>query len=311
MTETQQGFSGGRNYKQKPQGNFPLRYKVKNQRPGINDKDFKPGIVATKSKRLSDGTYEKESMLLEGAIEVVILFSSDGRSLRVPPRFQVSCGSHDAVHPSLRIQQPLCRETTAEDLARTFSQWKGYDKAKIDGAVEKHTAGSGKLQVCAIQKADGGTIALCPFAKKDKLGRPAACKQHLYVRGFDLTNNRDFEMELTGGSMAYNQKYIAPIHEFFRFIQTEDKACYEYTVFLSAQEVEGRYLLGVSDYKLLEARQEEFKNRAEEARERYRQQAFSDGKKKEAQAEAPKVEAKVEAVKVQEDVFADDDDINF
>jgi hypothetical protein len=312
MTDTQ-GFKGGRDYsKPKASGNaYPLRYKVKNQKPGAPSKDFKPGITATKSTRLSDGNYEREDTLIEGQIEAVILFVSDGRSLRVPPRFQVSCSSHDGVHPSLRIQKPLCRETTAEDLAKVFTQWRGYDKAKVEGAVEKHTAGTGKLQVCAIQKSDGGTIALCPFAKKDAVGRPPPCKQHLYVRGYDVTNARDFEMELTGGSMAYNDRFVAPIHEFFRFIQSEDKACYEYSVKLSAREVDGRFLLGVSEYKLLEEKQEEFKSRATDARDRYRKQAFSDGKKKEASAERPKVEAKVEQVKVQEDVFEDDDDVSF
>lgn len=240
--------------------------KVWNPNPQKLDAPKTPGLVIT-TKRKDGGkwTSEKENV---DTIKAVILFSSPGRKLEkgVGKDHQTICSSHCVSKtegdqfakqiPSLRIKEPLCRKATAQDVAGIFSQWKNYDDAKVNAAVSEVTEG-GKLQVCGIRM-DGGFATLCPFAKKDPItGQKAACKPHIYVKAYDIERKREFTMELTGQSIDYSSRFVAPYHEFFKFIRSAGPVengknkglpSYAFVVTLSALQVGQYYILNINKW---------------------------------------------------------------
>ena len=245
------------------------RYKIWNPNPGNPTAEATPGIVMDVPQltgRDSEGksvyTYTKQ---IVPHLECVILFASPGRKLATGKgaMHRVVCQSHDSNCPSTRIAEPLCRKVTSEDIANVLVKWKGYDKARIDGVVSELTAGSGKLQFCGLKKNDGDTIPLCQFAKRDPItGQSAACKQQVYVVGYDLNNKREFEMTLTGGSIRHDQKFTSPFYEFFRFLRNQGEIVdgqragepnFAYSVTLDSVKDGAYYLLGISNYKPLDA----------------------------------------------------------
>lgn len=314
------------------------KYKVWNPNPQKPTTDKTPGIVcrAIATTKKGDGTFEKSStQTIAQTVRAVILFTSAGRQLArgKDKNFQIVCSSHDGATPSIRIDEPLCRKTTAKDVAAVISTWKGFDKAKVDAKVTEVTQGSDKLAICGM-KAAGGFISLCPFARKDPVtGTQGACKQHIFVRAYDIDAKREFTMELTGGSMAYG-KFIAPFHEFMRYLRTggplvdgkpKGLPSYAFTVELSAVENKQFFILNVKNWKPIAQAEnrEEMKKMALAAKEAYEKQALRlskaayDAAKK---ANAPKEAAPAAVVPPslvaaapvkQEEVSFEDDDIPF
>lgn len=267
--------------------------KVWNPNPQKLDVPKTPGLViTTKRKEGGKWTNEKENV---DTIKAVILFSSPGRKLEkgVGKDHQTICSSHCVSKsegeqfakqiPSLRIKEPLCRKASAQDVAGIFSQWKNYDEAKVNAAVTEVTEG-GKLQVCGIRM-DGGFATLCPFAKKDPItGQKAACKPHIFVRAYDVERKREFTMELTGQSIDYSNRFVAPYHEFFKFIRSAGPVengknkglpSYAFVVTLSALQVGQYYILNINKWVPIakaENRQE-MKEKARLAAEAYEKAA--------------------------------------
>lgn len=267
---------------------FAANYKIWNANPEYPDADKTPGVVMTTKEykgkdEKGEAVYEKKVEVVE-SVRAIILFSSAGRELGRGRKasFRVVCSSHDGEHPSLRIDQPLCGKATSEDVAKIISQWKGYDEAKINAKVKEVTEG-GKLAVCGL-KAKSGHIMLCPYARKDPdTGQFGGCKSHIYVRGYDLDREREFDLKLTGASID-NGQFIAPYHQFFMYLAATGKEvsgrkvglpCYFFEVKLSALPRKAFFLANVSDYTPVRDKplREKMKGMAEAAKERYLKQA--------------------------------------
>lgn len=264
----------------------PAKYKIWNPNPSNPTAPPTPGVVMDVPKLVGrdpqgKSLFEYNKEIVQ-SVSCVILFASHGRKLATGKGAQhrIVCQSHDGHGPSVRIAEPLCRRTTSEDVANVLAQWKGYDKAKIEGVVGELTQGCGKLQFCGIKKNTGETIPLCPFARRDAItGQSAACKPHIHVSAYDIDNKREFEMTLTGSSIANNQKFISPFYEFFKFLRNQGPIVdgkqagepnFAYSVTLSAIKDGAYYLLGISNYTPLDAEtRSAMRERAIAARESY------------------------------------------
>lgn len=260
------------------------RYKVWNPNPQNLEAPKTPGIVmtvTTKTKVNGKDEYTYTDEIVE-SVNAVLLFSSPGRKL-AGAKGAVICSSHDGVVPSLRIDQPLCRDTSAADVAKVFSQWKGYDEAKVKDAVKEATENSDQLKICGL-KGSNGMITLCPYGKKDqRTGQAPACKQNIFVHGYDIDRKREFKMVLTGGSISYGN-FIAPYHEFYKFLRTQGPVnngrasglpSYIYSVRLSSLPNRAYFVLNVKDYKLIEQAEnrQDMKARAQKAKEMWEKDA--------------------------------------
>lgn len=287
------------------------RYSVWNPNPQDLNAKKTPGIVITKKS----GNIKTREIV--DKVRAVILYSSPTRQLGrgSGDNFKVVCQSHDGVEPSLRVAEPLCRRVNAQDIARVFSNWKGYDEARVHAQVDEVTRGGTNLQVCGLKGATG-LITLCPFGKKDEVtGQAAACKQMMFVHALDLDRGLEFAMSLKGGSLSYTEKYVAPLHIFFKLLRDQEVVengvkrgvpCHAYEVTLSALPSGNYYVLNVSDYKYIEDENERNKlhEKALEARNRYLASAFWTPEKNPAKQE-PKFPSPVEEVTI------DSDDVNF
>ena len=302
----EEGFSGDREYSEpKFAPREQVSYKVWNNSPANPSPTATPGIVMKVKKPIpgakkGEPRYGPAETEVVAKVRAVILYTSDGRELGrgQGAQYQTVCSSHDGEVPSVRISKPLCRSVTADDLAQTFSQWKGFDKAKVDAKVADVTQGSGKLSVCGLKTKDG-FITLCPYGRKDPVtGVKASCKQHIFVHAYDIDRKREFVMKLTGSSIQTG-KFIAPYHEFFKFLRSagpvgeDGKAkglpCYAFRVDLAPLQDKAFYLLNVTNWKPIESAENraEMKDRALAAREAYdRQAAFLSKEQYEANKQA-------------------------
>lgn len=240
---------------------YPAKYKVWNRDPantycfgeppeGSGMTKLTPGIAMITSTGTTKENRVRHTELVE-KVRAVVLFKTEARKLATGSgKFhRTLCQSHDGVRPSLRIEQPFCRKASASDVAQVFGQWKNYDKAKIDGAVEKVTDGTEQLQMCAM-KAANGTISLCPQARRDPItGKAGPCKPSIYLHCYDIDRKREFTLDL-GGKSIWHSDFIAPVHEFFKFLHTSAPKvkgqphkrldCYAFTVELTSA-VDGAY----------------------------------------------------------------------
>jgi hypothetical protein len=260
-------------------------YKVWNPNPQKPDAEKTPGIVMRTTTFKIGGERESTTEVVQ-KVKAVILFASPGRKL-TKGGGQAVCQAHtvsdidgnEFVHqiPSLRIKEPLCRKASAEDVAAILSQWRSYDKAKVDAAVTELTSG-GKLQACGIQ-AKGGFISLCPYARKDPItGQRGLCKSHFYVVAYDIERKREFTMELTGQSIEASNRFIAPFHEFFKYLRTAGTnglPCYVFSLDIASLTVGNFNIVNISGWKPV-AQAENRKQMAERAKaasERYQKAA--------------------------------------
>ena len=241
----------------------PPIYKVWNPNPQRPEITPTPGIVMTTTRKVGEEK-EKQSEVVQ-TVKAVILYRSHARqkSRGSGTSFRIECESHgynldetgDKMRPSLRVQQPLCRKVTAQDVAQVFSQWKGFDQAKVDAKVKEVTDGTGNLQVCGLKTSEGGFIPLCPKAKWDEDGNKPSCKPLLHIDCYDIERNRPFEMRLTGKSISNDKRFVSPFAEFFKFLRIQGEKgapCFEYEVELSASKDGAYYYLNISKIKRIE-----------------------------------------------------------
>ncbi len=320
-------FSGGDSYSEKPAGSFPMKYKI------WNDNPFKPAPEEKHSeligihmrRRVKDGEKYKWESERTDKIRAVILFSEPGRTLR-NKEGQVVCSSHNGHKPSASIADPKCRALTAADVARQLEKWKRYDAARVTATVEQLTEGSGHLQFCGLAiKSSPEPIVLCPFGRtrKDEItgaSIPAVCKGHWFVHAYDMDHSREFQMYLTGKSMYYSDKWMAPIHKFYAWLADQGPVTpdgkkkgvpsYAFVVELTAPKSEKSYYLNVevidaiSDFHV----RSDMKRRAEEAWDKHEASQYAE-KKKQGEDAPPGETEKGSSASAQEDVF--DEDIPF
>lgn len=285
------GFSGDLEYKRADEGRsmaqpWMAQYKVWNPDPKVEytaENPATPGIVMTEVS--GNGEARTKKVEIAQKIRAVILFTSYGRQLSVKDGvFKTLCQSHDGVNPSLRIDEPLCRKISGVDVAKIFSQWKGYDEAAVKEKTQEVTQGTDKLQICGLKTKDG-FITLCPYGKKDPITKAkAACRQHVFVHAYDIDRKREFKMTLTGNSIQNDQRFVSPFHEFFLFLRTQGPQvngrpaslpCYAFSVELSAAPRDRFFYLNLLNYKPIEQAEnrESMKKRAEEARDKYEKDA--------------------------------------
>lgn len=287
------GFSGDMNY-EKRENSFapqPPKYKIWNSNPKFVPTEATPkeprtpGMVMTDVK--GQGDAKVKSYELVPSVRAVILYSSQARQLGsgMGKNFSVKCQSHDGVRPSLRIDQPLCGATTAQDVAQILATWKGLDQAKIDANIKELTNGSGKLQVCGLKLSNGGVAAMCKYARKDPVtGNAGPCKPRRFIHAYDIDRKREFTMEISGKSDMFGQKFISPYHEFVKHIRTagpvgqDGKSSplpyFAFSVELSPAQDGAFYYLNVSKYvRLSDEETVAMKEKAFEARESYQRAA--------------------------------------
>jgi hypothetical protein len=262
-------------------------YKVWNPNPKNPGQPVTPGVVMVSVT--GRGAEKVKSEERTDKVRAIILFRSAGRMLAggEGKNFNVQCQSHGYItddtgkkmRPSLKIQQPLCRDATAQDVAQIFSQWKGFDQAKIDAKVAEVTEGTGCLQVCGLKAADGSLIALCPSARWTKVGRrniAPACQPREFIHAYDLDRKREFKMELGGQSIKNDQKYVSPLFQFYAWIRAQGKEAvsFQYEVEISPLQNGAFYVVNVANpQKIDEALLAEIEPRAHDAKDRYLRQA--------------------------------------
>lgn len=261
-------------------------YKVWNSNPKAPGATPTPGVVMrTMTREGERSVYQNEVV---ESVRVVFLYRSIGRKVEGQDG-GIKCQSHGYVldpegkkaRPSLKITEPFCRDATAADLAKVFSEWKGFDAAKVDAKIQEVTEGTGCLQVCGLKAKDGSLIALCPSARWTKVGRKNVkpdCKPHVFVVGYDLERNREFKMELTGGSIQADQRYTSPFANFFASLRGKPEGknvCFAYEVTLGFKANGAFYVLDVHSAKELpEADRSQMEVRALDARDRYLRSAM-------------------------------------
>ena len=289
-----------------------------------------PGIVMKTMKK--DGSQWSHTEEIVPVVRAVILFNSSGRQVetREKGKMVIKCSSHDGVHPSMNVKEPFCRDATAADIATLVGNWREMDQAKIEAKVQEVTDG-GKLSFCSI-KTNSGFITLCPHAKKDpRTGAKAICKQHVFVKAYDLDREREFTMQLTGSSIDTGPKFISPFYEFFDWMRNQplvtvngqgrQAPCFVYEVELASMASGAFYLLNVKNYKRLpEEKWGTMKSMAYAAKDAYQKSSMRlskeeyDKTRKPAvpanKPEAPAVTAPVVNTTVNSVSF-DDDDIPF
>lgn len=341
-------FSGDDKFAEAPRKSayVPLPvYKVWNQNPkapdvAIDGKLPKANkiIIINKGKNEEGKTINVSEEVVD-KVRAVILFQSSGRELGggAGKNFRTKCQSHDGVRPSLRIDDPYCHKASASDLVKVISKWKGMDTAKIDVKVQELTEGSEQLQFCGLKTKDG-VIGLCPFSRKnDDLLWPGGCKQHVYVRAYDIERKREFEMKLTGRSIDNNAKYTAPFYEFFKFLRTNFKRdgksipmpCYAFSLDLSSTANGEFFILDVKNWKPIVSPENraEMKAKAEMTKEWYDKEALRLSKEAFEKTKAVNKPTTLEGIKQEVAVHAEkameafhnnpppmsfeDDDINF
>lgn len=235
-------------------GQVYFDYSVFN-RFGGKKPDDKAHIIRTRTEVNKDGsgkkTYDKQTKTAE-EIRACLLFWTPQRHVK-GKNGKVICSSHDGEVPSLRIDEPLCRRVSAEDLVKVIGQWKGFDQTKVDVKVMELTEGTGKLQVCGIPTKDDNFIRLCPFSKKDPVvGTPPACKESILLKGWDMDNELEFSMTLSGRSIRHDrkdseQKFTSPFFAFLQQARSSNKAIYEFLVTLKPAENGDFWYLDVAD----------------------------------------------------------------
>ncbi len=247
-------------------------YKVYNEFGGCSDKS-KAGMVLRRTTvtKQEDGTktYEKDFKTVP-EVRAVLLYWSPMRTLRKGKKGEVRCSSHDGVVPSVGIDDPLCRLTTAEDLVQIFSKWKNFDQTKIDAKLEAVTE-NGKLTVCGIDTGKG-CIRLCPFSKKDpNTGAPPACKESVVLFGYDVDRELVFRMELTGKSMRNDANFVSPFFAFLEQAHSAGKSLFNYMVTLKPAENDKYWYLDIADVMPIAGPEmaAEMEKQAEETRERF------------------------------------------
>lgn len=317
-------FGGDTEYSTKPKGDATrgsvtyYEYKVWNPNPQNPGLPKTPGVVMTTVSREGDKWVKSQEIVEK--VRCVILFTSSGRKLSggKSKNFQAICQSHDGLRPSLRIAEPLCRKVSAEDHAKTLAQWKGYDAAKVEGALKEQTEG-GKLAICGLKSKDG-FITLCPYSKdvKDKVtGQRGVCVRHIFIKAYDVDRKREFKMELTGGSIENNTRFISPFHEFFKFLRTQGPvvdgrnrgiACYNFILDLSSFANGNFFIANFKNYKPIEKAEnrQDMKTRAERAKADYEKDAtrlskeeYEKHKKDRAEHDKKQTAQKEEVKKVQ------------
>ena len=242
-----------------------IQYKVLNSKPGDPAPD-KSGIVKTKSAK-ADGKKQILSSDLVDEVRAVILYTSDSRLLYTT---KVVCCSDDGYTPSGRIESPMCKRATAQDVAEVLSKFKGYDQARITSVTQELTQDTGKLCHCSIQT-NNGFIPICPASRYDDMGRPPACKQQVFVAAWDIDAECLFYMTLTGLSIRNDRKFKSPFHCFRDFLAKKKVPAYCIEVTLSAAKAERSYVLDVQNFTPVAdaAKRGEFKKMAEAELERY------------------------------------------
>lgn len=268
--EAKEGFSGSVNYEkgERKYEDKPV-YRVWNRNPGWDEaKDgpepTTPGMMMI--TKVGTGKEAKKDKEVVDKVQAVILYTSHGRKFDSGNgrNYHVVCQSHDGISPSVRIDEPMCRDATVTDLVNIMSGWKGIDQARIDANVQSLTNGTEQLQMCGLAT-PGSTspcITLCPMGrrdvKKDKKGNiikstAAPCQPNIYVEAYDIKRKRRFTMELKGSAIKHDQKFIAPFHEYFKYMRkgTGSKSfpCYAFIVDLySASDGKFNYL-GVANWR--------------------------------------------------------------
>lgn len=304
--EAEPGFAGTNDYekrRERESSNILPVYKVWNPNIKWNaardgEQPITPGMVMNTTYFENDEP-KKEREIVDKVI-AVILYTSHGRKLETGQgqSFRTICSSHDGQTPSARIDEPLCRQSTTQDLVRIMSGWRGMDQAKIDARIKEVTNDAGQLMVCGL-KASNGTIELCPYAKRNAVtNKQGDCKPHIYVQAYDIKKERQFKMELTGKAI-WNGKFIAPFHEFFQYLrkaspQTGGLPCYAFVVELSAATDGSTYYLNVTNWKPISQleNRNKMKELALKAREGYEKQATRLSKKEYDRVKALKEQEK-------------------
>ena len=258
------GFGSDINYDQGQKKSFgpPLPiYKVWNPNPQNSSAPRTPGIVMVET--VGEGEQREKKIEIVDRVRAVILYSREGRQLASGKgaNWSIKCASDDGVRPAIRIDKPLCRGTTTQDLVEVIGKWRGYDKAKVDAKVAEVVNGDGKLIVCGIRGANG-TIALCPYARKDPVtGNAGGCKPFRFVHAYDIDRKREFTMQLTGKSDMHGLKFNSPIHEFYKYLRTQGEVTdgrpcghnsFGYRVVLSPAQDGNFYYLNVTDYQVIQ-----------------------------------------------------------
>ncbi len=297
------------------------KYKVWNANPQKPDAPRTPGIVmVSETGRGEDRVKEVEVV---DSVRAVILFKSTGRELArgSGKAFRTVCSSFGGDAPSAGIDKPLCKKANAQDLAQIFSQWKGFDQAKVDAKIAEVTDETGHLKICGLKTKDGH-INLCPFARKDPdTGQAGACKSHVYLLCYDLDRKREFTMQLGSKNTWSGEKYTSPILSFYKEVHKGDRDSYEYEVELLPELNGSNFILGVKKLNEI-TEQHELDNlhaRAVNAAESYRKRqerlskAAYEAQKQNSEPVATKA-APVKVVPASKKEVADpffDDDIPF
>lgn len=277
--EAEPGFSGQNEYEKRrdrePSKMMPV-YKVWNKNPKWDEAKQGPQPMTPGMLMITQNGEEKEREHTE-KVQAVILYTSQGRRLEtgMGKNFRVLCQSHDGINPSVRIDEPLCRQAKTSDLVRIMSKWKGMDQAKIDARIKELTDDSGSLQVCGLKVANGA-IELCPFARRNELtNKKGDCTPHIYVQAFDIKRKRLFKMELTGKAI-YNSNFISPYHEFFKYLRQagpkgDGLPCYAFVVDLSSATDGSTNYLNITNWRPIEnaANRNEMKELAIKAKDGY------------------------------------------
>lgn len=245
---TEEGFEGPKAVKRAAFVYNP-DYRVLNQHPTKPDAEFKAGIRI--SKKVGE-TYEAE--LVETPIQAVILFLSPSRKFKggQAVKFKTLCQSHDGQHPSQRIDDPVCRKASKQDIVNILSSFKNTEKAKVDASVAE-TCNGDKLQMCGLPMG-GNTYPLCPAARKDEFGRAGPCRSYMTLRCWDIKRSQEFNMEIGGGSIA-NGKFISPLYVFLRYLQSQGPKglpCYAFSLKLSSLKEGNGYILNITDIQPIE-----------------------------------------------------------
>lgn len=265
-------FTGGIDYKSntntEPKAYY--KYKIWNNNVKNPTPTPTPGVVMIKSVKGADGQYTKTQEIAQ-SVNAVLLYSSMARNLStgMGKNFRSLCSSDDGITPSLKVSKPLCSSLTAEALAETLSQWKGFDKAKVDAKLEELTQG-GKLKVCGLKTATG-SITLCPYGRKNPVtGKKGDCEplQKLFL--YDLDRKRTFTMDLSGSSIRFFEDKVADYHLFMQHVSRMQASCFNFSFTLAPKDEKGYYSTGFSNYiQLDEAVSEKMKELAFKARDRY------------------------------------------
>lgn len=203
-------------------------YSIVNPKPGGHLPNGS-GIKMVQTIKEGDAWIKQEPVIVPEIRAVLLFFAPKKRAFTFKPK------------------PDLTKTVAAYDLIQIMSQFPGYTKTRIDTAVGAIKAG--KLVV-------NGLPDLCPIEIDDSVEGYDPMTSSLLVKGYDIDNSREFNLELTGKSVKSDQRYTAPFWEFIRFLRAQPplagddigRATYEYLVTLKPGSPDNLYYyLDVTD----------------------------------------------------------------